>query len=164
MRQTTKQIVVAAYNEEDIEENFDWEDDVKIDWYEYGNHHITEITELEMLPASFYGEVPINEYGDKVSPPKSCEEILQDANWEEWGTGRYQNIIDETTAEGLINGAAILRPPVNSKEIYLYMRLNVYAVKSGVYFTTVSPLPAELEPYFVCYSIRPRGLHQRDSE
>jgi len=162
--QTTKQIVVAAYREEDIEENFVWENNAEEEWYKYEYQSTTEISELEMLPAGFYGKVPLNEFGDKVSPPKTCEEILQDANWEDWGSERYRNLIDQSTAEGLINGAAILKPPANSKEIHLYMSHNVYAVKSGIYFTTVSPLPAELEPYFVCYSIRPKGIHKRDSE
>ena len=163
-RQTTEQIVVAAYLQKHIEESFAWEDINSAPWHKSEVQFTSEIQELEMLPANFYGKVPLSVNGEKVSPPKTCEEILLDANWEEWGSGKYQNLIDDTVADGLINGAAILKPPANSKDIALYMQLNVYAVKSGFYFTTISPLPIQLEPYFVCYSIRPRGLHKRDSE
>jgi hypothetical protein len=163
-RQTTEQIVLAAYFEKHIAESFDWDEAESAPWHKSEVQFTSEIQELEMLPANFYGKVPLSVNGEQVSPPKTCEEILLNANWEEWGSGKYQNLIDDTVADGLINGAAILKPPANSKDIALYMQLNVYAVKSGFYFTTISPLPIQLEPYFVCYSIRPRGLHKRDSE
>jgi hypothetical protein len=163
-RQTTEQIVVSAYLEKHIEESFDWDAAESEPWHKSAVQFTSRIQELEMLPASFYRKVPLCENGETVHPPKTCEEILLDSNWEEWESGQYQNLIDDTIADGLINGAAILKPPANSKDIALYMQLNVYAVKSGVYFTTISPLPVELEPYFVCYSIRPKGIHKRDSE
>ena len=163
-RQTTEQIVVSAYFEKHIAESFDWDAAESEPWLKSTVQFTSKVQELEMLPGFFYSKVPLYENGEQVSPPKTCEEILLNANWEEWGSGKYQNLIDDTVADGLINGAAILKPPANSKDIDLYMQMNVYAVKSGVYFTTISPLPVELEPYFVCYSIKPKGIHKRDSE
>lgn len=163
-KQEISQIVVAAFTKKDALEPSGWIGSEIDAWHSSVSSSAFEISSLEMLPANFFGKVPVNVSGIEVSPEKTCEEILNDAHWEDWDPSNYKNLIDEFTASGLLNGAAILRPPKDPEEVALYMSLGVYAVRTGVFFTTVNPLPSELEPFFVCYSIRPRGIHSGEAK
>jgi len=161
-KQEISQIVVAADSEFQADEVSEYLGSDFKPWATHISSSAAEISSLKKLPASFFGKVPVNVEGSEVLPQKTCEEILNDAHWEDWDPDNYPNLIDEPTASGLLNGASILRPPNRPEEVALYMSLNVYAVRNGVFFTTLNPLPAELAPFFVCYSIRPRGVHDRD--
>jgi len=113
-----------------------------------------QILNMDEIPAYWLDKRPINLEGDEGS--ETCGDILRRLEVQAHANAlRVKPNVDESTALGMLHGAVILKPPVDFTTKEIYINLNVSASPSGIYFTTLNPLPKELIPFFVCYATRP---------
>jgi hypothetical protein len=137
------EIAANKYNEDDYSEFQAWE-----------NFSSKEIVNMDEIPAYWLDKKPINLEDDEEG--ETCGDILHKLEMQAHANAlKVKPDVDESTALGMLHGAVILKPPMDFTTKELYINLNVSASPSGIYFTTLNPLPKELIPFFVCYATRP---------